>query len=337
MRPESVLSELKAGKLRPVYFLAGEEKLQRDQVLAAILKAASPDPLNTQEFFGDSADADELLSSAQTQPMFSDRRVLIVKRAEALHAAPKKALVEYLADPLKSTTLVLLLDERPAKGDALQAAAEAAGAALTFYALKPDEAEAWAIRTSKANGMNLTPGAAELLVSEAGTDLAILQQELSKLLQFTKDSKGEVNETHVAATLGFQQAENIFELGSAVQAKDVKEALRLSRRLLETEDAFRLLYQVSTTLEKQLRAKRLLAAGRSEDDVFRATRMNKWYNKDFVKLASKRTEGELIRGLERALETEARLKSSPAASHSLELERLLVDVCGLPTAPLTRR
>ena len=41
-------------------------------------------------------------------------------------------------------------------------------------------------------GMKLSPGAAELLVSEAGTDLAILQQELSKLLQFTKGGKDPV-------------------------------------------------------------------------------------------------------------------------------------------------
>jgi DNA polymerase-3 subunit delta len=336
LNAREIAAELKAKKLRPVYYLAGEERHQRQQLFAAVLKAAAPDPFNLQEFFADSADADDLLSSLQTPPMFSDRRVIVIKRGEALHAPAKKSLAEYLADPLPSTTLIVLVDGRPAKGDALEAAAQAAGAAVIFYALREDEAEAWALKTAADNGMKLSKGAAELLVSEAGTDLAILQQELSKLLQFTKGTAGEVSEAQVAASLGYQQAENIFELGSAVQRRDVKEALRLTRRLLDTEDAFRLLYQVSTTLERQLRAKRLAAAGRSEDDIFRAIRLTRYYNKDFVRLAARRTEAELIRGLERALETEARLKSNPAASPSLELERLLVEVCGAP-ATVTRR
>ncbi len=95
----------------PAYLVRGEDPtLLADAVraLVAELVGDGDASLLVEEVGGDDADPSDLVDAAQTPPFLADRRIVIgrdVGRFLSAHVAP---LVAYLADPLPTTSLVLV-------------------------------------------------------------------------------------------------------------------------------------------------------------------------------------------------------------------------------------
>ena len=326
-----VAKEWAGERLRPVYYLSGEELHGKAAALEVLKKHHDAGPFNYQEFRGESLDASELVSVCQTPPLFSPSRIVVVKRAEKLHAEARKRLAEYLQDPLPTTCLILLAEERkPERGEVLSTLAAAKGAAAVYWPLREAEALDWARGEARKAGVRLAEDAVQRLIEEIGTDLLLLDQELGKLFLMVKGKKGEVGVEDVLASLGYEQAESVFSLGRLIQLRDGKGAVALARELLDGgEEPLSLLSQVSWTISRQLKARRLAEAGVTGEEAFRALKVSSYYNKDFLALAARRGEAELMDALGACLETEARLKTG-ALSPRLELENLLLSACGTP-------
>jgi len=144
------------------------------------------------------------VTEASTLPVFSDRRLVVVKTPK-IPASARAAFADYLKDPLKSTTLVLQSEEKKLDfKDALGAAAGAAGAVVVFAPLKDDEASRKLVAQAGASGRKLTQEAADRLVAEAGSDWGVLSQELEKILLYSV--KGEITRDDVLQCLGYQKA-----------------------------------------------------------------------------------------------------------------------------------
>lgn len=335
LRPPDFQKELKAGKFRPVYYLVGEEASARAEAMAAIKAAFKADDFNLREFSGDvDAEAAAVVAEASTLPVFSDKRLVLVRNPK-IPAAARAAFVEYLKDPLASTTLVLQCEDRKLDfKDALGAAAGKAGAVVVFAPLKDEEAAAKLAAGAAKAGRALTEDAAERLVAEAGTDWGVLAQELDKLLLYC--AKGEIGVDDVVLCLGYQKAADPFALTRLIQERSRKDCLAHLQRMLrdgKADDvAFRALNQISSTVSKQLRARRLLAAGVPKDQAFRQLRLHQWWDKDFFSHVERLTEARLRRDLRRCVACEADLKSKAWLDPRLELERLIADVCGQAAA-----
>src|SRR5579859_4413227 len=160
-------------------------------------------------------------------------------------------------------------------------AASALGGVVWFKPLKEEEAVE---RLSDAAGrakVALEDDAARLLVQEAGTDWGILQAELDKIALFVK-GRDRIVKDDVVTCLGYKQSSNPFDLPRILQAHDRVASLRQLRRLLaEGVEPFRILYQISGAIQKQLKAKRLVAGGRDQFQIFRELRLNDYYDRDF--------------------------------------------------------
>src|SRR5262249_45031018 len=141
-----------------------------------------------------------------------------------------------------------------------------------------------------------------LLVQEAGTDWGILQAELEKLMLFSK-GKDRINRDDVLACLGYRQASNPFDFPRVLQQRNQIQALRQLRRLLaEGVEPFRILYQISAAIQKQLKAKRMAGAGRSDADIFRDLRLHSYYDRDFLRMLESVSETRLIAELRACVE-----------------------------------
>jgi len=327
--PAQIESEWKEGKFRTVYLLVGEDASAKEEAVDRLKAAAQPGPLNLDEFPGDSPkSAAAAVSSAMTPPLLSGRRLVVVKNPR-LPAEARRVLADYLQAPLETTTLVLFSEDRkPDPRDPLAAAAEERGAVVTFRPMRPDEAARRLARAAEAAGRRLEAGTADFIVDEAGTDWAVLRAELEKMVLFTK-GKDLINREDALHCLGYRQAANPFDLPRALQARDREQSLRLLRRLLEEgEEPFRLLHQISSALDRQLRAKRMKAASVSEDRIFRDLRLQPYYDRDFLKWAEKTSEAALIAQLKACLRVEAALKSQTWLDAGTELERLTAWICG---------
>jgi hypothetical protein len=78
---------------------------------------------------------------------------------------------------------------------------------------------------------------------------------------------------------------------------------------------------------KQLRAKRMLKAGRSEAEVFSALRLHSYWDRDYLSFLKRLSEVRLRRDLGACLGAEVSLKSRSWLSAPQEIERLVVDLC----------
>ncbi|MBI3553887.1 MAG: DNA polymerase III subunit delta [Elusimicrobia bacterium] len=331
LRPQDLLKEIKSGRLRPVYYLFGEEASAKAAALDALKAHFKSDAFNLVEFSGDpDQEAAAVVSECSTLPVFAERRLVIVANPK-IPAAARAALAEYLKDPLLSTTLVLLSEDRkPDAKDALSKAASAAGALCTFSPLREEEAVERLKAAARTAGKVLSDEAAAALVAEAGTDWGVLSQELEKALLYAAQ-KPSISGADALAVLGYRKAADPFALSRMIQSRQLKASLIQARRVMSEgkadEQAFRVLSQINSAVTKQLKAKRMLKAGLAPDAILRNLRLNAWYDKDFLAQAQKLSDQRLLRDLKRCLETDTDLKSKAWLDPRIELERLVVDLC----------
>ncbi|MBI5240533.1 MAG: DNA polymerase III subunit delta [Elusimicrobia bacterium] len=327
----ALVKEWQAGRFRPVYYFVGEDASARNEAATALKAAVKPDGFNLADFSGDLAGgAAAVISEAMTLPVFADRRLVVVESPK-LPAEARSALAAYLQSPNPSTTLVLFSEERKLDPrDSLLKAAAAAGAVVLFKPLREEEAVARLQAEARRAGKTISPDAAEALVAEAGTDWAILKQELEKAALFAAQAPA-IGPEHVAACLGYQKSVDPFALPRLVQSRQLKAALAHLQRLFQEgkpdDQAFRALNQIGSAVQKQLRAKRMLRAGRSESEVFSALRLHSYWDRDYLPFLKRISEARLRRDLGACLEAEVSLKSRSWLSAPQEIERLVVDLC----------
>src|SRR5688572_4883732 len=139
LRPADLIKEWKAGNFRPVYLFVGEEASARAEAVSQLKAHFKADDFNLREFAGDpNAEASAIVAEASTLPVFADKRLVVVQSPK-VPAEARAAIAEYLKDPLKSTTLVLQLEERKADPrDALVKAVSAAGAVCVLGPLRAE-------------------------------------------------------------------------------------------------------------------------------------------------------------------------------------------------------
>jgi DNA polymerase-3 subunit delta len=328
LSPKSLASEWKKGTFRPAYYFFGEDSGSKHSAIQALRKMVNADEFNSNDFPGDTDEhIQEIISTCSTPPMFSPRRLVVVRNAK-FSASGRKRLAEYLRSPLDSTTLVLVSEERkPTAKDALAAGVEALGGVVLFKPLSEGEAATRLKDEAKRAGITLDSDAAQLLVDEAGCEWGILRAELAKVLLFAKD-KGKANAEDVMSCLGYKHQTNPFDLPRSLERRDLQKSLSLLKNLLhEGNNPFGLLFRVTQTLQKQLKAKRLSKSGATQDQIFRELRLQPYYDRDYMKVLAKIGEPGLVRNLRDCLDTEITLKTQSWLDPSIELEQLVLKVC----------
>ncbi|MBI5245842.1 MAG: DNA polymerase III subunit delta [Elusimicrobia bacterium] len=333
--PHALDAEWKAGKFRPVYYLFGEESASKADAVLRLKALFKADDFNLCEFSGDpNSEYPTILSEAMTLPVFSDKRLVIVRNPK-IPAEARAALAEYLKAPSTTTTLVLLSeDRRPDKKDALANAAEAAGAVVVFSPMTEDEAVERLIAEARKAGKTMAPEAATALVEEAGGDWGILSGELEKAILFAGKETA-IGLEAVSASLGHHQAADPWAFERLISSRDLKASLNYLEDAYEgvkpEEVVFRSLSQARAAYLKQLKAKRMLKAGLAPRDIEMKLRI--FYDRDFFVRAQRVSEERLRRDLRRLLETETDLKSKAWLDPKVELTGLVVELC-TPTSRL---
>src|SRR5262249_11056560 len=78
-------AQARKGELLPLYLVVGEERLQRDQVVAEIRAAALGGGIpafNEDRFQAGEVDVDKVLAAARTVPMMAPKRFVLVRGLE---------------------------------------------------------------------------------------------------------------------------------------------------------------------------------------------------------------------------------------------------------------
>lgn len=243
----------------PVYLFHGEDDFRKDEAVRRVLDAALEPSLrdfNLEQRRGGDLDAAALASILNTPPMMSDRRVVVVREADALKKGAKEALGRYCAKPA-SDTVVLLVHPAGAKPDKTMPDSVVA---VPFDVLGEDDALRWMTRRATQLGTDLAPEAASMLLQFAGTDLALLAQELEKLATYTNGAP--IDAAAVEAIVGVRPGHSMADLLDAVARRDAATAAALVPDVLAQPRTSAV--QVVMALAAQTLALGYLAARRSE-------------------------------------------------------------------------
>lgn len=180
-----ISEDIKNKNFSKVYLLYGNEAYLREKYRMALVKAAAApsDTLNCATFQGEDTDIREIISLAYTLPFMAERRVIAVKNSGFFKNACDE-LFDYLKAPSEDTVLIFEEESVDKRSRNFKAAASA-GAAVEAKAPSEQELKGWIANVLARGGKKVTVSTAELIISRVGTDMAMLESELEKLISYT--------------------------------------------------------------------------------------------------------------------------------------------------------
>lgn len=328
LTPKALAEEWAGSKTRPVYYLCGEETAMKEAALKRLEGIFKPESFNFSVRDSETTDIAQALDEAQTSPMLAEVRFVALKRVEKLKKEPMKALLAYLENPCPSACLLLLSDWPREKVDPIPAALGADCAIVNFNPMSPAQAVEHLNTVLLAGGVKTDEEALETLVELLGTDSVTLDGEAEKIAIYMHGQNRVFSPDDALALAGFARAQNPFELSNAVCAKRPAQAAQAAAGMLASgAEPLALLSQISRSVERLLKVKRLSAAGEGPAACYQAGMSPGQYHAA-LRDAGAYTEEKLLRSLRRCLEAEELLKSSSKRDPGLVIRQLAYEITG---------
>ncbi len=345
MTPQEVIQQAKKGRLLPVYVVAGEERLLRDEVVEA-LRAASLGSgvaaFNEDRFTAGEVAVDKVLAAARTVPMMAPRRFVLVRGAErwddAGSAAPGKAtgadaaaspfdrLAEYAASPVESTCLVIVANKLDGRRR-LAVVARKQGFLVPCEPLDGRELPGWIGARFTAKGHATAEDVPELLASLVGPELSSVDDAIERLSLYV-GAGARVDEAAVGACVARVRTTDTWALVDAVGTRDLGRALRtLADAYDPRERGLPLLGALAWSIRQLARYQAALAGGASADEAARqAGAFQPHRARELAAKARVVRAAEVERWMLVLAETDLALKGSRRPADAI-LEEMLTRLC----------
>jgi DNA polymerase III subunit delta len=225
---KKIMTDLKARKYAPVYFLQGEETfyidLISDYIEANVLNDAEKG-FNQVIVYGKDATMATILTHARRFPMMAERQVVIVKEAQDIQDLGKdiggKLLLDYLGKQVPSTVLVFChkhksLDKRKEVGKKIDQLAVTINSKKLYDNQLPEFVSEYV----KDKKIPIEDRAIQAICEFVGNDLHRLANEIDKLVISLAPGES-ITAERVMNQVGVSKEYNIFELQKAIVNRDM--------------------------------------------------------------------------------------------------------------------
>lgn len=228
---DKILAEIKSGRFRQFYILAGDEPYYSDVISKEIMeRALTPEErgFNQLLLYGNETDTRQIVEAARRYPMMSARQLVVVREAQFLKNL--ELLETYVLHPLPSTILILsftgkTLDKRTRFYKSAVAAKD--GFMLESSALREWEIAGWIGSYLSGKGYSIEEKASAMLAEFSGTELRKLVVQLDKILVNSDEGKKLVTAEDVERNVGISREYNVFELTNALSFKNSEKAFKI--------------------------------------------------------------------------------------------------------------
>ncbi len=222
-----ILTELKAGKFAPLYFLQGEETFYIDLISDYIennVLTESERSFNQVIMYGKDVTMASILTNARRFPMMAERQVVIVKEAQDIQDLNKemgpKLLLDYLTKQVPSTVLVFChkhktLDKRRELGKKIDQYA----VMLNTKKLYDNQLPEFVYEYMHEKKVTIDQQAVQVLCEYVGNDLHRMANEIDKLT-ISLPASGSISVDQVMNQVGVSKEYNVFELQKAILRRD---------------------------------------------------------------------------------------------------------------------
>lgn len=226
---ESIITELKSGKFRPVYYLMGEEGYFTDRITDYIATHALTEDeqgFNQAVYYGLDSNIDDIITAAKRFPMMAERQVIIVREAQLLKNIDN--LIYYLQAPVESTVLVFAhkngsLDKRKKVATEL----ERSCVMLDSKKLRTEHLPSFVNGYLREKGLTADNKSVMMICESVGSDLCRLASEIDKLAISLPAGTAAISPELVEEHIGISKEFNNFELQNAIVNKDIYKANKI--------------------------------------------------------------------------------------------------------------
>lgn len=306
---KTIDNDIKAGQLKQIYLLYGEEQYLIRQYRDKLKKAmvTEGDTMNFSAFEGEDINQNEIIDLAETLPFFADRRLILIE-GSGLFKKSAEELADYMSS-VPETTYFIFVEKEVDKKTKMYKSVSKLGSAVEFKRQTDETLARWVNGRIRKNGKNITGDAYGLFIRKTGSDMENIDRELEKLLCYTLDKEYiDVSDVEVITT---EQTENkIFDMIDAVAAHQQKRALDLYYDLLALKEApMRILYLISTQFQRLLVVKTMSNQGFGNRDIASKAGCPDWAVKKYQSQCRSFTMDQLKKAIADGVEYETAVKT----------------------------
>lgn len=228
MNYETIISDIKARKFNPIYFLMGDEGFFIDEIMNLLEKSIlSPEEkaFNQLVLYGKDVSVEEVIGAARRYPMMSPYQVVIVK--EAQHINNIEQLSIYADNPMQTTVLIVCYRGKTLDGrKGLAKKLLKSFVLFTAKKLYDNQVPQWIEKQLKAKSYTISPKASFMLTEYLGANLGKISNEISKL-QLILPKGTNILPIHIQENIGISKDYNVFELQNALGERNINKVLKI--------------------------------------------------------------------------------------------------------------
>lgn len=284
MKPEELDKKIDKGEIAPLYFIFGDEEFLVERFVQKLVnRLVSPDfkDFNYSLFYGKECRIEQLLESAMTMPMFAERRVILVKRAEELQADALDQLLVYMKQPSPDCCLIFQgtkIDQRRKLFQELKKL----DLLVEYKKLKDEQLAGFVRREAESSGKRLDAEAAEMLVYYSGNNLRELVAQIEKLAAYCGD-RVVISVDDVRSIASDTKIDTVFELADALGNRDLDRAMRQLHTVMRDTDAPYMLIGALARHFRQLCTLRALQEKKlSQEEMCRVSKVSPYFIRNLL-------------------------------------------------------
>ncbi|MGD9650748.1 MAG: DNA polymerase III subunit delta [Candidatus Dadabacteria bacterium] len=314
---------LASGKLAPIIVFTGDQTYLAEKAVAELRKGllGESGDMGFTLAYGESASGKEIADNASTYPMFSGKKLIVVRNAEKLPAKETAALEGYFAAPSPSTCLVL--DYTGGKKPKLPKA----DIGQYDFSTEKGGTTGAVVEAARVLGYEISRPAAEALVTMVGEDMRDIQNQLEKIALYKGEDK-KITPADVDALTVRTKYADIYQLINAISRKDRKTAYKVLLDLEAAgEEPLSILGLVTWRFRLLWRAKELSEKRTPQAEMIKQLKISPGQLYYLGEDLKKFKYAELLRIMETLSEYDKKLKLSYVPK-SFVLTKMVIDLCG---------
>jgi len=237
-RYKRLFEGLKSGRPHRFYFLYGPEEFLKKEFVSELIEGSlsvQNRAFNLDIFHGDELDRDTFHDRISSFPLFTEQRMVILKKFEALSTPNKDFVIDRVA---RLSDSIVFVAETPvdrldtARLKQIKRLADEMGLSFRFEYLSHIETIDRVKTRLHREGFSIDPDALDLLVDSVGTRLIDLANELDKIVLSTEEGTRITRDT-IADVVGKYRTENLFDFLDHLGKTDHSDVVSRLHRVID--------------------------------------------------------------------------------------------------------
>lgn len=313
--------DIRSGTLKQVYAFYGPEEYLKKYYIESIEKLVvdkAMKDLNRIVLEG-KVDARKIMDSCEACPVFSDKKLIIVKNSGLLKGGKKETeaskksqsqggLPEYLQN-MPSYAYLVFLEEEIDKRLKLTDAVKKSGLLVEFAYQKPVDLVKWVIKVCKSMGRIMDASVASYLVEISEQGMTEIYNEIQKLVMYT-EGRQSITQPDVDRICTRSVKSRIFDLTDAIAEQDAVKGLKLLNDMLMLKEPLpKILFMITKQLRQILEVRLLQNKGYAAAQVASEMGLPPFIASKLIKQSSRFSEDRLKKAMEESLEYDIAIKT----------------------------